>query len=182
MDKCTPRIETAPLPTTAGGRATMRPVPIIVVVAALLGAGPLALPRFVLAHSPDSPGAASPAELEVLAAREAIRVAVTAKDAAALRALYTEDFTHTHGSGKVDGRDTRIVSLLVAEPTIEMAPADELRLRIHANATAIVTGRSPILNRAENRSYDFRWVQVFVRDGGRWRLAVSQATRLPRAD
>jgi ketosteroid isomerase-like protein len=134
------------------------------------------------AHSPDSPGAASPAELEILAVREAIRTAVAAKDAAALRRLYTDDFTHTHGSGKVDGRDTRIVSLLVDEPTIEMAPADDLHIRVHANATAIVTGRSPILSRAENRTYEFRWVQVFVRDGERWRLAVSQATRLPRKD
>jgi ketosteroid isomerase-like protein len=133
-----------------------------------------------VAHSPDSPGAASPAELEILAVREAIRAAVKAKDAAALRRIYTDDFTHTHGSGKVDGRDTRIVSLLVDEPTIEMAPADDLHIRVHGNATAIVTGRSPILNRAENRTYDFRWVQVFVRDGERWRLAVSQATRLPR--
>jgi ketosteroid isomerase-like protein len=133
-----------------------------------------------VAHSPDSPGAASPAELEILAVREAIRAAVKAKDAAALRRIYTDDFTHTHGSGKVDGRDTRIVSLLVDEPTIEMAPADDLHIRVHGNATAIVTGRTPILNRAENRTYDFRWVQVFVRDGERWRLAVSQATRLPR--
>ena len=133
-----------------------------------------------VAHSPDSPGAASPAELEILAVREAIRTAVKAKDAAALRRIYTDDFTHTHGSGKVDGRDTRIVSLLVDEPTIEMAPADDLHIRVHGNATAIVTGRSPIINRAENRTYDFRWVQVFVRDGERWRLAVSQATRLPR--
>lgn len=160
----------------------MNPARIILVVAALLGTGLPGLQPSVLAHSPDAPGAATPAELEVLAAREAIRTAVAAKDAAALRALYTEDFTHTHGSGKVDGRDTRIVSLLVAEPTIEMAPADDLRVRVHGGATAIVTGRSPILNRAENRSDDFRWVQVFVRDGGRWRLAVSQATRLPRAD
>jgi hypothetical protein len=152
---------------------------IILVAAALIGPG---FPHSVLAHSPDAPGAATPAELEVLAAREAIRAAVAARDAAALRALYTDDFTHTHGSGKVDGRDTRIVSLLVAEPTIEMAPADDLHVRIHGNATAIVTGRSPILNRAENRTYDFRWVQVFVRDGARWRLAVSQATRLPRGD
>lgn len=133
-----------------------------------------------VAHSPDSPGAASPAELEILAVRDAIRTAVKARDAATLRLIYTDDFTHTHGSGKVDGRDTRIVSLLVDEPTIEMAPADDLHIRVHGNATAIVTGRSPIINRAENRTYDFRWVQVFVRDGERWRLAVSQATRLPR--
>jgi hypothetical protein len=63
-----------------------------------------------------------------------------------------------------------------------MAPADDLHIRVHGNATAIVTGRSPTLNRGENRTYEFRWVQVFVRDGERWRLAVSQATRLPRAD
>lgn len=117
-------------------------------------------------------------EQQVMAVRARLRDAVGAKDVAALRALYAPGFTHTHGSGKVDGRDARIVSLLAGEPAIELAPVEELTIRIPHPDTAIVTGKSPVLNARENRSYDFRWVQVYVRVGGDWQLAVSQATRL----
>jgi ketosteroid isomerase-like protein len=118
---------------------------------------------------------------EVLATRDAIASAVQAKDALRLKALYTEDFTHTHGSGKVDGRDARIVSLLSAEPTIEMAHPDELNVQSYNGNTAIVRGKSPILNLRENLLYQFRWVQTYVKLSGSWKLAVSQATRLPDA-
>ena len=143
---------------------------------ALIGAAGIAL-----AHPLD--GASSqpigPAELEIIQFRQAIVDAVKAKDAARLREIYADGFTHTHGSGKVDGKDTRIVAVLAGDPSIEMAPADELSIRAFGTDTAIVTGRSPILNVRENRDYDFRWIAVYVRVAGEWRLAASQATRLP---
>jgi ketosteroid isomerase-like protein len=118
---------------------------------------------------------------EVLAARDALATATQAKDAVRLKALYTDDFTHTHGSGKVDGRDQRIVSLLTAEPTIEMAHPDEVVVHSYNGNTAIVRGKSPILNVRENQFYQFRWLQTYVKTSGGWKLAVSQATRLPDA-
>jgi ketosteroid isomerase-like protein len=118
---------------------------------------------------------------EVLAARDALAAATQAKDAVRLKALYTDDFTHTHGSGKVDGRDQRIASLLTAEPTIEMAHPDELVVHSYNGNTAIVRGKSPILNMRENQFYQFRWLQTYVRTPTGWKLAVSQATRLPEA-
>lgn len=114
---------------------------------------------------------------ELMAFREAMKAAMIAKDVVKLRAMYTESFTHTHGSGKVDGRDTRIISLLTGEPVIEDAPVTETLVRLHGE-TALFSGRSPILNRAENKLYDFRWLQVYVRENGAWKLAASQATRL----
>ena len=120
-----------------------------------------------------------PAELEIIKFRQEIVDAVKAKDARRLREIYADGFTHTHGSGKVDGKDARIVSVLAGDPSIEMAPADELTIRVHGD-TAIATGRSPILNVRENRDYDFRWTAVYVRVAGQWRLAASQATRLPK--
>ncbi|CAN5276862.1 hypothetical protein BH10PSE6_BH10PSE6_19710 [soil metagenome] len=71
-----------------------------------------------------------------------------------------------------------IVSLLTGDPVIEDAPVTEMLVRVHGD-TAILSGRSPILNKAENKPYDFRWIQVYVREGGAWKLAASQATRLP---
>jgi ketosteroid isomerase-like protein len=116
---------------------------------------------------------------QVLSARETIRTLVEAKDTKGLTALYTDDFTHTHGSGKVDARDNRIVAMLSGDPVIELAPVDELLVRIHGPTTAIVSGRSPVKSLADGRTYDFRWIQVFVKIGDGWRIAASQATRLP---
>ena len=117
-------------------------------------------------------------EQQVMAVRERIRQAAQARDAAALRAVYAAGFTHTHGSGKADGRDARIVSILAGEPVIELAPVEEITIRVPHADTAIVTGRSPVLNAQEGRNYDFRWMQVYVRVGGDWQLAASQAARL----
>ena len=137
----------------------------------------LVLPGTLLAHphemlTKERQGAV---EQQVMAAREAIRIAAAAKDAAKLRALYAADFTHTHTSGKVDGRDARVVSLLAGEPVIELARVEELTIRVLHADTAILTGRSPIA-RNDGGTRDVRWMQVFVRVEGEWRLAASQAT------
>ena len=118
-------------------------------------------------------------ERQINALRVSIKDAVTSKDVAKLKAIYGGNFTHTHGSGKVDGRDSRIVSLLAGEPVIETAPASELSIRIYGPDMAIVAGKSPILNTKEGVTYEFRWMQVYTRASGDWQLVASQATRLP---
>ena len=115
---------------------------------------------------------------QVMAFRQWLREAIAAKDIGKLRVLYADGFTHVHGPGKVDGKDSRIVSVLAEDPVIETAPAEEFSLR-EFGPTVVVTGRSPILNRTENGAYDFRWMAVYGCPAGDWRLAASQATRLP---
>ena len=110
-----------------------------------------------------------------------VRQAVAQRDVTSLKALYTERFTHTHGSGKVDGRDARIVSLLANDPTVEMRTDHELAVETYDGDVAVVRGKGPILNVKENQLYQFRWVQVLLKRDGRWEMAVSQATRLPDA-
>ena len=147
--------------------------------APLLLALPVALPAF--AHPPRQPDSAEAQTLikEVTAFREKLAKAVRDKDFATLRASYADAFTHTHGSGKLDNKDARIVSAMAGEPLIEAAPATELSFRVFAGPTVIVTGKSPILNVKEQKTYDFRWVCVYVTAKDGWELAVSQATRLP---
>ena len=147
----------------------------------LIGALPLLLlaPE-ALAHPPRQPDSAEAKKFiqEVTDFRAKLAKAVLAKDFAALRPLYADSFTHTHGSGKLDNKDARLVAAMAGEPLIEAAPATDLVFRVFAGPTVIVTGKSPILNVKKQKTYDFRWVCVYVtaRDG--WQLAVSQATRL----
>ena len=107
--------------------------------------------------------------------------AIEKKDAAALRKIYADGFVHTHGSGKVDGKDARIVSALAGDPVIENAPVTDLVIRVPGGWTAIATGVSPIRSLADGKTYNFRWTAVYVRIGEGWQIAASQATRLPEA-
>ena len=118
-------------------------------------------------------------ERQINELRASIKDAVTSKDVAKLKGIYADNFTHTHGTGKVDLRDSRIVSLLAGEPVIETAPASELSMRIYGPDMVIVAGKSPILNKVEGVTYEFRWMQIYTRASGEWQLAASQATRLP---
>ena len=148
-------------------------VRLVIVVLALLIAGP------VLSHPPGVKDEDQAAAHEVEALREELKRAIERKDAALLRAMYAGSFTHTHGAGRIDGKDTRIVSALAGDPVIETAPVDDLNYRVFGDHTIVVTGKSPIHNMGENRSDNFRWISVYVKTGGRWQLAAGQATRLP---
>lgn len=147
----------------------------------LLAALPLVAAAPALAHPPRQPDNAEAQSIieEIKAFREKVAKAVTDKDFPTLRAIYADTFSHTHGSGKLDNKDARLVSAMAGEPMIENAPASELSFRVFAGPTVIVTGRSPLLNVREQKTYDFRWVCTYVTGRDGWLLVVSQATRLP---
>ena len=74
---------------------------------------------------------------EIIAWRKEFAHVVEQKDAARL------SFVHTHGPGKHDGRDARIVSVLAGEPVIETAQVDDLVTRVPGGWTSVATGKSP---------------------------------------
>lgn len=151
--------------------------------AILMICGWLALAGAAPAHPANPPKTPEQAaiEQEVLAFRKTVVEAVKAKDAARLAPLYHDTFTHTHGSGKMDPKDTRLVTVLKGDPVIEDAPVEELSVRVIAPTAAIVTGKSPIRSLADGKTYDFRWIAVYAKGTAGWQLAASQATRLPVA-
>ena len=115
---------------------------------------------------------------EIVDFRRRLAEAVTAKDAAKLREMYANAFSHTHTSGKTDAKDARIVALLAGDPVIETAPADDLVIRMHAGGwVAIATATSPIVSLADGKTYAVKWLAVYVRTEQSWQLAASQATR-----
>ena len=141
------------------------------------------------AHPPSilSPAAEAATADEIIAFRKALSDAIAARDVAKLRGMYTDGFVHTHTTGKMDGRDTRIVSALAGEPVIETAPVEDLKVRVPGGWTAIATGVSPIqpmIGGKDNAVADpatqikVHWTAVYVRgESGDWQLAASHATR-----
>ena len=116
---------------------------------------------------------------EALAVREKIRAAVAAKDKSALEAAYAGNFTHLRDSGRVDHKGDRIALLLSGEATIETAPEDNMAVQVYTPATVAVVGLSPIRDRQTGRSPRFRWLVVYVKQPDGWKVALSQASRVP---
>jgi Domain of unknown function (DUF4440) len=114
---------------------------------------------------------------EIVAFRKIVQDAIAAKDAKLLRELYAPSFVHTHTTGKMDTRDVRIVSALAGDPVIETSPVEDLLIRVPNDWTAIATGQSPIISKADGKTYAVRWMSVYVRTERSWALAASQATR-----
>jgi hypothetical protein len=115
---------------------------------------------------------------ELDAFRNDLKRAADAGDIARLRGLIADTFTHKRASGRIDDKEGRIITLLTREPAIETGLVLDDWLSVRGADTAILTARSPLLNRDENRTYDVRWMQVFTKIAGRWRLASSEETQL----
>jgi hypothetical protein len=134
-----------------------------------------------LAHPPRQPDNAEAQSLieEIKAFREKVAKAVTPRTSRpCARSTPTRSRTPTARASSTT-RMRGLVSAMAGEPMIENAPASELSYRVFAGPTVIVTGKSPILNVKEQKTYDFRWVAVYVTGRDGWLLAASQATRLP---
>jgi hypothetical protein len=138
-------------------------------------------PETAFAHPPRQPDAAEAKKFveEVTDFRSKLAKAVLTKNLAALRPLYADGFTHTSETGKLDTKDARLAAAMAGEPLIEAAPATDLSFRVFTGPTVIVTGKSPLPNVADQKTYDVRWLSVYVTAKDGWQLAVSQATRLP---
>jgi ketosteroid isomerase-like protein len=145
-----------------------------ILVAALFAVSGLAI-----AH-PIEPVAATDSKLrnEIAAFRKDFQTAGTNRDAASLRRYYTDDFTHTHTSGKVDAKDARIVSVVAGEQTVEMAPTPEFNLSCFGESVCIVRAMSPIKRASDGKWFDVRWTQTYVKTSKGWQIAISQATGL----
>lgn len=106
----------------------------------------------------------------ILQLRAAIVDAAARHDRATLATLLTDDFTHTHAIGRVDGKEARLTSLIGDDATIEKVTPAEIAVRFYGEDTAVAVGKTQIGADA------MRWTSVYVQQTGRWRLAASHAS------
>jgi hypothetical protein len=138
-----------------------------------------AAPGAALAQGARAPQAESPLAREALAFRDKVRAAVEARNKAALEAAYADNFSHLRDSGRVDHKGERIALLLSGEPTIETAPEENLVVEAFEPATVAVVAVSPVKDRQTGQAPRFRWLTVYIKQADGWRVALSQASRVP---
>jgi len=123
---------------------------------------------------------AGEAEQAVLAAHDR-RIAATIKgDLAGLAAMMTDDLTYTHSSGVEETKAQFLEALKTGKYVYrEITPRDR-RVRVHGDA-AIVSGpcRVVIEPGGKRTELDLYFTELYVKEGGEWRMALWQSTRLP---
>ncbi len=100
---------------------------------------------------------------------------VKANDVDKMRTYYTSDYTFTGPDGKMVSAEERLKMLKDGGgPTF--ASASDITVRTYGNA-GIATGIATT-NTASGGTEQSRFIQVWTWQGGRWRLAASQVTRI----
>lgn len=108
---------------------------------------------------------------EITAFRQKLSDAVEKRDRKTLETLFTDDFTHTHAVGKVDGKTALIDSILEGGKTLETTQPDEIEIRFYGKNTSIAVGQTTIDETV------YRWTVVYVKNKKGWQIAASQATK-----
>jgi len=144
-------------------------------MAAPLLAGVLAFPL-----SLDAGPAVSAAGKQVLAINAALVTAVLKQDAAALQDLMADDLLYVHGDGQVRGKQA-FIEQLGTHLTYKSIELSDETVRVDGNL-AVVSAKAAFLvfEHGGNASTQTRITRVFVKNRGRWRLTLHQATRLPQ--
>ncbi|MFN8093313.1 MAG: nuclear transport factor 2 family protein [Vicinamibacteria bacterium] len=140
------------------------------------------LPALLLAPALASAEAAAPAAAEkaVLAAHDA-RLALTVKgDVDGLAAMMTDDLTYTHSSAVTETKAEFLAGLKSGKYLYkEIAPRDR-RVRVHGDS-AIVSGSAHIVIEpgGQRTEIELYFTELYVKQGGRWKMALWQSTKLP---
>jgi ketosteroid isomerase-like protein len=120
------------------------------------------------------------AEKAVIAAHDARLAATIRGDVAALSAMMTDDLTYTHSSALTETKAELLEGLKSGKYVYrEITPKDR-RVRVHGDA-AIVSGPAHIVIEpgGQRTEIDLYFTEIYVKEGGRWKMALWQSTRLP---
>lgn len=138
---------------------------------------------FAPAAGPAAPHTETPsaeAEKQVREAQARRFEVMVGGNTAALAPLLADDLVYTHGSGQVETKAQFLESLASGRLRYRAIAAPDAVVRVYGEA-AVVTGRADVQATAGGQDVAFaaRYLAVYVREGGAWRLAAWQNTRLP---
>jgi ketosteroid isomerase-like protein len=124
----------------------------------------------------------SAAESEVLRADDRRFEAMRKEDWAALDAVLADDLTYVHSSARLETKQEHLANLRAGKPHYRgIAPRDR-HARVHGD-TGIVNGVSEmhVENAGKEQRFTVRYLAVYAKTGGQWRMLAWQSTRQPDA-
>jgi hypothetical protein len=112
---------------------------------------------------------ANPDSSQLISMNQQIDTYVVKQDTAALRKLYADDFVFSHGSGRVDNKQSWLVS--VAKGGFLLRQHDSVTVELHPSL-AVVKGKLTVqkLNKDRTDRYYLKYIRVYALRGKIWQL------------
>jgi ketosteroid isomerase-like protein len=122
----------------------------------------------------------SGAENEVKKAEMELAQMIVHADWDQYSARLMDDYAASDRNGVLQEKAATVATLRDREKILDLSPED-LKVRVYGD-TAIVTGHFTLVQRRNGRVDTFfaRQTDVFLKRGGRWLLAASHATSVPK--
>lgn len=139
-------------------------------LAAALLAGCAALPQ---AFDPDEAAA-------LKAQADAWDAAIVRQDRAAIEANMAEDFRQIGSRGEVEDRRSFVEQLMDPALRIDPYTVEEFEIRRYGEV-ALLSGRTRMSGRYGDAPFrtHYRYIDVYVRRGGAWKIVSVQTSRIP---
>lgn len=105
--------------------------------------------------------------------------AIVAKDRAAIVASMCDDFRQIGPSGEVENRESFVRDLMSAELQIDPYTVEDFEIRFHGEV-ALLSGRTRMTGSYAGTPFTshYRYIDVYVRSAGQWKVCSVQATRI----
>jgi ketosteroid isomerase-like protein len=118
-------------------------------------------------------------EKEVLAALDAYKQALIARDAAALSKVLSDDLTYTHSSNKHEDK-AAVLESLKGGTHVEAIDFKDIKTRLYGSV-AVVTADADFRNSVEGAVslLHLHAIHVFVKNSHGWQMVARQTTRYP---
>lgn len=107
--------------------------------------------------------------------------AIVAKDRAGIEANMAEDFRQIDGAGNIESKSSFIADLLSPALQIDPYTVEDFEVRLYGDA-ALLSGRTRMTGRYDGKPFvaHYRYIDVYVRRDGAWKIVSVQISRLPQ--
>ena len=105
--------------------------------------------------------------------------AIVRKDRAAIADNMSADFRQIGSSGEIETRESFLSDIVSDELTIDPYRVEDFEVRVYGD-TALLSGRTRMTGRHAGKPFTthYRYIDVYVRVDGRWKVCSVQTTRI----
>ena len=106
--------------------------------------------------------------------------AIIRKDRAAIADNMSEDFRHIGSSGQISDKKTFVDDLMAPDVRIDPYTVEDFEIRLYGDV-ALLSGGTRMTGSEAGKPFTthYRYIDVYVKRQGKWRVASVQISRMP---
>jgi ketosteroid isomerase-like protein len=105
--------------------------------------------------------------------------AIVRKDENAIAGNMADDFRQIDGDGNIETKKSFVAGILDPKLTINPYTVEDFEVRLYGD-TALLYGRTHMTGKYDGQPFtsNYRYIDIYVRRGGKWKIVSVQITRL----